>query len=1008
MDQQEVSRFRSHKVRALLAYLAVEGDAPVLRAHLTNLLWHGYKLKTARASLRSALSNLRQILQPQDLLVVTRHTVHLKSGHARLWSDLLTLQTFLEQGDELDLAAWQQFAPTVQLPLLDGFQSIDSAPFQAWLVDRRSEYRQRLTQLQQTIDQRQRANKGGTPSNLPRLLTPLIGREQEVSTLAQRVVDRTYPWVTLTGEGGVGKTRLALAVAERVHATFSHGVYFVPLAALSVDGRMEEQLALAIGAQLNFDFHASAPPSQQLLAYLRAKELLLILDNFEHLYESGDFLAKLLEAAPQLTILVTSRRRLDFQAEWVMRLDGLAMPSPLVGGPSTPASLEAVAQSPSMQLFVERAARTSLGFILTEQNFAAVYQICHFVNGLPLGLELAAALLEEQSCVAVADALQRSYRTLTGTLRDLPARQRSIQSVLETSWAMLSSAERTALMSCSVFQGAFHVDAALTITGATARQLELLEAHSLLKTYGRGRFYLHELIGQFVVDQFTYLTNTLSATKSSEGGAVTLRDRHAAYYLALLADWQDGVTDERHFQEAIQDDLENIRAAWQWALSQTQIEQLASAYEGFYQFYQLRGLTAEAEVLFVQSVAHLRERITNDANATIAMQKLLGNLLLKLALCYNNLSRSADATAISEEVLTWAVKLDDPDLTIGAYRQLAAVAWVQGDYARQYQLLTQALHLAQQNHQVAEQIACYSALGLHGSATQTYAAALDALQKGLVLADQHNYRNLRLTVLTNLGIIYRDMGDFSQSMACFRENLHLSRQIGKLREIILVIGNLGALALLLGDYAMALAYLDEAQQMIRELGEQRIEAELLALHAILYEQMGNENEALRYCQETLALANRQQYYHPAREAWITQGHLALRQGHFSVALAAYQQANELSQSAGVAEELLQGHASIGEVLLAQGQPMAALSEIEESLRNFDEARLNPFQSPQRILLTCYHVLAANQDSRAPEILQRAVTLLQRQAAQISDPALRHSYLHRVPANRELMQLMATP
>ncbi len=1013
IDQQEIDKFRSYKVRALLAYLIVEGDAPVTRADLAKLLWHGYEAETAQASLRSALSNLRQILKPFDLLVVTRHSIRLKSNHPTLWSDLLILQRFLGQADELDLVAWQQFAPTVQRPLLDGFQSIDSAPFQVWLADRQSEYQQRLLQFQRTIDQRQARAKELPAPNLPRSLTPLIGREGEITELCRHVVDRNYPLITLTGEGGVGKTRLALAVAQRIHPTFVSGVYFVSMATIAVNERVEEQLTLAIGVQLKFDFHASAPLSQQLFAYLHAKEILLILDNFEHLYESAEFLLNLLAAAPQITMLVTSRRRLDFQAEWVMQLKGLPMPPLPVNVPVTATAMETAmataAQNPSVQLFVERAARTTPGFTLTEQNRAAIYQICRFVNGLPLGLELAAALVEYSSCEAVADTLQDNYRALRTTLRDLPTRQRSMQSVLETSWRMLAPLERTTLMRCSIFRGTFSLDAALVITDATALQLDLLEAHSLLQSHGTGRFYLHDLVGQFAAEQFAARSGPLSAEHSAEQSAGdledALRDRHAAYYLTLLAAWQEGVTDERCFQETIQGELENVRAAWQWALRQTQIEALASASEGFYQFYQLRGLTIEAEVVFSESVAHLRQHVASDANPTVAMQKLFGNLLLKLAKCYKNLSQSANATLVSEELLTWAARLNDPLLTMGAYSQLAVVAWVQGEYARQYELLTEALHLAQQHQQVAEQIACYAALGLHGSATQTYAAAREALQKGLALADQYNYRSLRLTVLTNLGIIYRDMGDFSQAMDCFRENLHLSRQIGKPREIVLVIGNLGTLALLLGDYAMALAYLDEAQQLIGKLGEQRIEAELLALHAILYEQMGDAETALRYCQQTLDLATRQQYYHPAREAWITRGHLHLRQGAFSVALAAYQQANELSESVGVAEELLQGQAAMADVLLAQGQPAAALAEIEALLLSFDEARLNPFQSPQRILLTCYHVLAANRDDRAPAILQRAAALLQRQALQISDLDLRHSYLHQVPANRELMLLV---
>ncbi len=1012
LGQQSVENFRSHKVRALLAYLVVEGNTPISRHHLAKLLWHGYELDTAQASLRGALSNLRQLLQSVDLLQTTRHSVYLNTNHPLLWCDLLTFQRFLRQGDELDLAAWQHFAPTVQRTFLDSLHNVDSVPFQAWLVERQQDYRQQLTQLQQRVDQRISSAKATTPTNLPRTLTILIGREREIAELSRQVLDPSYPLITVTGEGGVGKTRLALAVAERTHQAFAHGVYFVGLAAVPLEERMDDQLALAIGSQLQLTFHAQAPLAQQLFTYLHAKQLLLILDNFEHLYPAAEFMIRLLEAAPQVTLLVTSRRRLDFQAESVLRLEGLALPSLSDEGGRIPNSSATLRYSPSVRLFVARAARTTPGFILTEQNSPAVFQICHFVNGLPLGIELAAAHVEYNSCEEIAVALQANSRALTASLRDLPPRQRSMQSVLATSWQLLSPVERTMLLHCSVFSGGFSLEAALVVTGATPDQLALLEAHSLLYADGEDRFRLHELVRRFAAEQWALAASAvdhglpaheLPANRLPEE-AVWLRNRHAAYYLNLLASWQLGVTVERDFQEMIQGDLANIRVAWRWALAQRQLELLLRAYEGLNQYYQLAGLYTEAEAIFSSSVTQLRQLLTHHVTPTLPIQQLLGYLLLKLAACYNSLSQTTKVIEVGQEVLTWAAQVADPILEMGAYRQLSAAAWVQGDYGRQSQQLTKALQLAQQHEQIAEQVACYAALGLHGSATQTYPTALAALHQGLLLARQHNYRSLETSILTNLGIIYRDLGDFAQAIAYFEQNLYLSRQVGKKREITLVIGNLGTLALLLGDYHAALTYLDEAQEMAAEQGEKRIEAELFALHALLFEQMDNGIEALRYCRQTLALADQHNYYHPAREALITRGHVLLRRNDPVAALAAYQQANALSQRSSVAEELLQGQACIAAVALAQGQFAAALAEVEQLLARFEQAQFNPFQSPQRILLTCYHVLVANHDPRAPAIFQRAWTLLQHQAAQISDPQLRQSYLQNVPANYALIQL----
>ena len=1021
MGQQPVENFRSYKVRALLAYLIAEGENPFPRRHLAELLWHGYELETAQASLRGALSNLRQLLQPLDLLHATRYAVQVNTNHPLLWCDLLTLQRFVRQGEQLDLVAWKQFAPTVQWTFLDGLRGIDSEPFQVWLSERQNDYRQQIEQLQQLANKRLATAQTPPTINLPRPLTVLIGREREITELSQRVLDPNYPLITLTGEGGVGKTRLALAVAERTHQAFANGSYFVELAPVPLTEPMDDQLALAIGAQLHLTFHAQAPLSQQLFTYLQAKQLLLILDNFEHLYTSAEFIVRLLAAAPQVTVLVTSRRRLDFQAELVMRLEGLAVPSAALRVPLVPTTITALQYSPSVQLFVERAARTTPGFALTAQNGPAVLQICHFVGGLPLGIELAAAHVEYNSCEQIADALQINFRLLTTTLRDLPARQRNMHSVLATSWQLLSPVERTTLMRCSVFRGSFSIAAAAAVTDSTVTDLALLEAHSLLYPDGEGRFHLHELVAQFAAEQWLATTGpapnlpTTPALRTHQNAdllvdiplraeASALRDRHALYYLAILATWQHGVTIERDFQAMVQRDLANVRMAWAWALAQHQVSLLAGAYEGLSQYYQLVGLYTEAEAIFGQSIAHLRQLLTQPDLPALPIQQLLAQLLLKLAACYNSLSQSAKVVAASEEVLMWAARLGDPRLEMGGCRQLAVVAWVQGDYARQYQLLTRALQLAQQQGQFAEEVACYAALGLHGSATQTYPSALAALHKGLTLAQQRNYRSLETTVLTNLGIIYRDLGDFAQAIGYFQQNLQLSRQVGKQREIMLVIANLGTLAFLLGDYTSAITYLDEAQALVLEQGEKRIEAEVLAVHALLFEQMGNGAEALRYCRQTLAIAEPYNYCHSAREVWVVRGHVYLTQGDLTEALAAYMQANALSQTTAIAEELLQGQACVASVLLQQGQLRAALAEIEQLLPRFEAARFNPFQSPQRILLICYQVLAANHDPRAAQLLQRAWTLLQQQASKISDPHLRNSYLQNVPVNLELSRL----
>jgi len=1034
LNQQPFTDLRSDKVRALLAYLIVE-RSPIARHHLVELLWHGYEPAAAHASLRSALSNLRRFSRSLELLKSTRKTVHFHTDHPAFFCDLLTLEGFLQQPDPPDPTAWQKFAPMVQRNFLEGLHTVDSAPFQCWREERTQFYQQQITQYQQRVDQQLTVQRPRIeelwPSNLARPLTPFIGREQELAELSRRVLNSDYPLITVVGEGGVGKTRLALAVVEQTHQAFVHGVYLVALSELSskeddkgetaerVAEKSDERLALAIGMQLKLRFHAQTSLSQQIFAYLRTKRLLLILDSFEHFYERAEFIIKLLEAAPLMTILITSRRRLDFQAELVFPLEGLAVPT--VPQQSVPAENSAVGieESPSVQLFIERATRTRPTFRLTAENIPAILQICRFVHGLPLALVLAAAQLGEYTCAQIADRLQEDYHLLATNWRDLPLRQRSMQSVLTTSWRLLSPTERKLLMQCTVFRGGFTVEAACLVTDAPASQLNLLETHSLLQQNGPERYQFHEMLISFVTERLAvhgrYIEKEALEIGAEEGVSSRekqmLQDRHAAYYLSLLADWQLGVTIEEEFQRLLLRDLENVHAAWQWALTRNQIDLLTKAYEGLFGFYQLAGLYREAKALLTQSTTHLRQILATMTMPAATMQRelaerLLSHLLLKLAICYNTLSQSVEVVEVGEEVLYRARELAEPILEMGAYRQLANAAWVQGNYAEQHQLITQALRLAQEQEQISEQIHCYTALGLYGSATQTYAAGLEDLQIGLALARQHNYRQLELAALNNLGIIYRDMGDFSNAMYTFQQKQQLSRHIGIQRESMLTIANLGALALLLGDYPSARTYYSEALAMVIDQGERRVEAELLALHAILLEQMDKPTEALRYCTDTLDLAEREHFVHPAREAWMTRGHIRFRQGALVEARNAYEQANRLSQESGIAEELLQGQTWIAATRLAEGDPQAALHEVTELLPQFDHLNFNPFQSPQQILLLCYQILAANADPGATALLHRAWRLVQTQAEQISDPRLSHSFLTNVRANSEIITLYA--
>jgi non-specific serine/threonine protein kinase len=288
------------------------------------------------------------------------------------------------------------------------------------------------------------------PPNLPLPLTSFVGRARELAEVAALLP--TTRLLTLTGAGGVGKSRLALAAAERARAAYPDGAWLVELAALADPGLVPHAVAAALGVREQ----PGRPPAETLAAWLAGKRLLLVLDNCEHLLDACAQLAEaLLRAAPGLTILATSRERLSAAGEVAWRVPPLAAPAP--GAPAAPAALTCV---DAARLFVARAGEVAPGFALTGATAAAVAAICRRLDGIPLALELAAAWAATLSPEQIAMRLDDSLRLLTGGRRTAPARQRTLRATLDWSHALLTGPERALLRRLAVFAGGFTVEAA--------------------------------------------------------------------------------------------------------------------------------------------------------------------------------------------------------------------------------------------------------------------------------------------------------------------------------------------------------------------------------------------------------------------------------------------------------------------------------------------------------------------------------------------------------------------
>ena len=400
--------------------------------------------------------------------------------------------------------------------------------------------------------------------NLPAQTTPFVGRQAELTALTQLFADPIQRLITILGPGGIGKTRLALEMASLLVDKMEDGVFFVPLAQLG-DG---EHIVPAIAEAIDFHFRGDGRPvKQQLFDYLGSKQLLLVLDNFEHLLPSVHLLQELLQASPRLRLLATSRERLQLMDEVLFTLGSMDFPTWEV--PPDAQDYSAV------QLFVQTARRIRPGRAISTDDMQYIVRICRLVGGMPLGIILAASWVGVLSLDQIAAELTQSLDLLETQLRDLPERQRSMGAVLRYSWRQLTSVERETFMRLSVLRGGFSRDAAQMIAGASLPILARLIDKSFVQRMGDDRYDIHELLRQYGEQQLI----DCGAQRAAE-------EAHSAYYLDFLHRCEAELAGPAQLSAiaALEVDFENVRAAWHEAVQARRYALVERALEGLFRW----------------------------------------------------------------------------------------------------------------------------------------------------------------------------------------------------------------------------------------------------------------------------------------------------------------------------------------------------------------------------------------------------------------------------------------
>ena len=664
------------------------------------------------------------------------------------------------------------------------------------------------------------------PHNLPAQVTTFFGREEEIAFISERLGDASCRLLTITGPGGIGKTRLALEAAARQLGHFKHGVYLVALASVT----SPEGVLSAVADALLLTFSANRDPKAQLSDYLREKDLLLVLDNFEHLLGAAPLLSNLLKVAPGLALLISSRERLNLRGEWVVELDGLPVP-----GEDEPR----LGDFTSVQLFLESAKRLKPQLSLTTENAPTIAEICRLVDGLPLALELAAGWVQMLSPRAIADEIRRDLNFLETDLQDVPERHRSVRAVFESSWQRLSKEKQIVFKKLSVFHGGFTQEAAKTVTGMSLKDLLTLMQRSLVRQTPDGRFDLHELLKQFASDKLALNQQDLQ----------TVQTTMSEYYLTLLISYADSLNSSAQVDSLpiIRADIANSRAAIIVALETNRLEKLSEALAVLDRYYHLRGRLMEARDLFTHAVTVLENGAETDPT-------LLNQCQLYLAAALQKMGEMAASRAYLNKVAKVIGKTHSNEQTL-LLNLFAKDAFVRGRFEDAKKYYQQVLTITdEQGSALYRKVILLNSLGDVAIRMGKLQQAQAYCEEALTLARRYAGTKAVATTLSKLADLACNAGEYKKATAYFHESLELRRHLGDAYGTALEFNNLATLHHITRHLEKAKPLYEESLNLCKRLGDRPGVAYALGNLGELAFDQGNCQEAIALLEQALDLS----------------------------------------------------------------------------------------------------------------------------------------------------------
>ncbi|MCA9986882.1 MAG: tetratricopeptide repeat protein [Anaerolineales bacterium] len=778
-----------------------------------------------------------------------------------------------------------------------------------------------------------RARPAGA-SHLTSHLTPFVGRRQELTAISALLEQRDCRLLNLIGTGGAGKTRLALAAAAMVEQDFWQGVVFVPLADLGEASALVGAIAQQVGCPLI----ARGEPQAQLLAFLANRELLLILDNIEHLLPAALTLLQALLRLEQVKLLVTSRERLRLSLEHTFAVQGLALDG---------------LESEAVALFQRCVRRVQPDLVAPAET---LLELCELVDGLPLGIELLAAATRQRSLAEIKIEIGQSLRNIASDLVDVPERHRTLQAVFAYSWQLLSPAEQQTWQKLAIFHGPFARQAAREVADVSRAELERLLDQSLIFQGAGERYGLLAVIRQYLLEQHPWSGSELA-------------EAHANYFATWLAN--AALTD-------VAGELPNLEAMWSWAAGH-QPALLVHILPRLVRYFLHNGPFAEMERWL---------RLALDHSLTGSLE---ARLQIELVRCLRLQSRLAEAAELSHQVVGAS---EDDVGALFAERGMLAIA--NGRYDEAIELLTEAVRLAQLADDYESAAVALRSLGViqaqrgqHGPARILFEQALSVFETaeddvgisqtlnnlGIVCKNLNDFPAARAhyerartifathgdrlgesKLLNNLGIIARIQGDYEPAQAHFQRALELKRALGEKQGEILALNNLGIVAGQMGQLPAAVAHLQAALALTRQRAERRHEGMVLSNLARIYQLQDELAQALSAGEAALAIARELADETTAAYALLHLGQALGRERRWREALTYYREALEIRERLKQPYLQLEVQAHLAQALWESGARAAARAEVEQIKPYLADAGLQTAEAPAQIHAICRQIL----------------------------------------------------